>query len=814
VPGISEDLRVAFRSVARNRGFALTAILSLGLGIGANTTIFSLINGLLLRPLPVAQPARLMSLFTLDAHNPGMWLNSYPNYLDYRDRNNVFSSLTLYSTASVSVARNGGAERVMIQLVSANYFPTLGVTPLMGRGFLPEEDRAPGGAAVAVISYSLWTRFFSADPGITSRNITLNRLPYRIVGVAPRGFDGLDALYTAEVWVPFAMYEQLHPFARYVNSRRFLGQSVVGRLRPGVGQAQAAAAMQPLSHDLEQEFPTDNQGRRVTLLPAAQATLNPSTTGPTVARAGIVLLIVSGLVLLVACANVANLLLARAAGRSREIAVRLAVGAGRWLLVRQLLAESALLGLAGGALGLLCAYWTRGLLWSMRPADFRYAAADLPGLDARVFAYTLAVSLLTGLLFGLAPALGSTKSNLATELKERTGQPASAGGAWNLRSLLVIGQVALSVVALVGAGLFTRSVGRASSYDPGFDAARLATIDFNMEDVAYDETRGREFRRLALATAAAVPGVDSASLAQDTFFSVSFQRFVLLGGRDNQSAGRPTLTGLTWPGYFETARIPLLEGRDFRQLDDQASPHVVVVNETAARLFWPNEGALGKSLRFVGDEAPAQVIGVVRTVNYKGIGEVAQPVIYLAMQQFYRPSTVVVIHTAGDPGAAAAAVRRQLQRLEPNLPLDAQSVRTTMANLLWAQRVLADLLGAFGGLALVLAIVGIYGVISYTVTQRAREIGVRLALGATTGDVQRMVLAQGIRLVGLGLTLGLGMALVACRLVESLLPAISARDAATFVLAPLILGLVAMAACLGPAHRAARIDPSTALRSE
>jgi predicted permease len=811
--GIAQDLRVAVRSLGRNRAFALTAILSLALGIGANTTIFSLVNGLLLRRLPVEDPARLMTLFTLDAHNPGLWLNSYPNYLDYRDRNNVFSSLALYATASVSLTGHGAAQRVMIQLVSANYFPALGVRPVIGRGFLPAEDRTPGGDPVVVISYQLWARLFSADPNIAAGSLVLNRRPYRIVGVAPPGFHGLDALYSPEVWAPFSMYDQLYPFARFVNQRRFLGQSVVGRLKAGVGAPQAEAAMQALSRDLEREYPTDNQGRRVKLLPVAQASFNPSTMGPLVTKAGAVLLIVSGLVLLVACANVANLLLARATARSREIAVRLAIGAGRWRLVRQLLAESVLLGLAGGALGLLFAYWTRGPLWSMRPADFKYAA-DLPGLDGRVLGYDLAISLVTGLLFGLAPALGSTKSNLATDLKERTGQPAAAGGAWNLRSLLVIGQVALAVVALMGAGLFVRSLGHASSFDPGFDAARLATIDFNMEDVAYDEARGRAFRQRVLEAAAAVPGVDSASLSQDTFFSVSFERFVLLGGRDNPSAGRPTLTSLTWPGYFRTARIPLLQGRDFTLPDDQAAPHVVLVNETAARLFWPGEDALGKTLRFVGDQLPGQVIGVVRTVNYKGIGEAPQPVIYLPMQQFYRPTTVVVIHTAGDPGAVGAAVRRQLQKLEPNLPLDSQSVRTTMANLLWAQRVLAGLLGAFGGLALLLAIVGIYGVISYTVTLRIREIGVRMALGATTGDLERMVLAQGIRLVGLGVVVGLGVALVACRLVENLLPVTNPRDALTFILVPAILGLVALVACWLPARRAARIDPARALRSE
>ena len=811
--GIFQDIRVAVRGLARSRSFALVAVVSLALGIGANTTIFSLVNGLLLRPLPVREPARLMTLFTVDEHDPGFWLNSFPNYRDYRDRNVVFSSLALYSTALVSLSGHGDARRVAAQLVSANYFPTLGVAPAIGRVFLPEEDLTPGAAPVAVISYGLWTRLYGSAAHITTECITLNSLSYRIVGVAPKGFSGLDALYSADVWVPFMMYEQLHPFARFVPQRRFLGEAVVGRLKAGVNQARAEAAMGALAAELEREYPKDNPKRRVKLLPVDEATLNPNTARSGMTKAGAVLLIASGLVLLIACANVANLLLARAAGRRREIAVRLAVGAGRWRLARQLLAENVLLALAGGVVGLICAQWTRGLLWSMRPYNFRYAA-DLPGLDGRVLAYNLAISLATGVLFGLVPALGSTRGNLAVDLKERTGEQAFTGGGWNLRSVLVVAQVALSVVALVGAGLFVRSLQNAGAFDPGFDAAHLATIDFNMADAAYDEARGRAFRRRAMETAAAVPGVDSAALMQDPFFNISLQRFVLLGGHDNQSSGRPTLTSLSFPGYFQTARIPLLQGRDFSLADNQTAPHVAIVNETAARLFWPGEDALGKTLEFVGDPLPAQIVGVARTVAYRGIGEPVMPVIYLSMEQFYRPVVVVAIHTAGDPDATAAAVRRQLQKLEPNLPLDAKSVRATMADLLWAQRILAGLLGAFGALGVALALVGIYGVVSYTLHQRAREIGIRMALGATEADVQFMILAQGMRLVLIGLVIGLAVSLVASRLVEKLLLVVSSRDAITFVTVPSVLTLVAVLACWLPAHRAARIQPAEALRSE
>jgi predicted permease len=811
--GILQDARIALRGLARNRAFAIVAIASLALGIGANTTIFSIVNALLLRPVPVQDPERLMVVYTVDANNPGLWLNSYPNYRDYRDRNQVFSSLATGTTVSACLSGKGEARRAMVQLVSANYFPTLGVSPLIGRWILPEEDQTPGSAAVAVLSYDLWARSYASDHKVLDQSITLNQKPYRIVGVAPPGFHGTDAAFAVEVWTPFMMYEQLHPFARLVTQRRFLGEAVVGRLKPGVTQAQAEAAMQALAAALEREYPTDNPKRRVKLLPVNETSFNPNTARAPITKASAILLVVSGLVLLIACANVANLLLAKAAGRKREIAVRLAVGAGRWCLVRQLIAENLLLTLAGGIVGLAFAQWTRGLLWSVRPAIFKYSA-DLPGFDWRVLAYTLAISVATGVLFGLAPALNSTRSDLAVDLKERTGEPASPHGAFSLRSTLVVAQVAFSLVALVGAGLFVRSLINGGALDPGFDASHLATVDFNMADVAYDEARGRAFRRRALETAAAVPGVDSVSLSQDPFFSISLQRFVLLGGRDNQSSGRPTLTSLSGPGFFHTAHIAVLQGREFTEADSPSAPRAAIVNDTAARLFWPGESALGKTLQFVGDPLPAQVIGVVRTISHRGIADAPQPVIYLAMEQFYRSYAVVVIHTTGNPDAAAAVVRRQIQKLEPNLPLDAHSVRSTMGNLLWAQRILAMLLAAFGSLGLALAMLGIYGVVSYTVHQRSREIGVRMALGATEADVQRMILAQGMRLVAIGLAVGLAIALLTSELASKLLLVVSPRDAVTFVLVPAVLALVAIVACWLPAHRASRIDPAAALRSE
>jgi predicted permease len=526
-------------------------------------------------------------------------------------------------------------------------------------------------------------------------------------------------------------------------------------------------------------------------------------------------MIISALVLLIACANVANLLLARAAGRGKEITLRLALGASRWRLVRQLLMESTLLALLGGAAGLVLARWARDILWSMRPPMFAYAGVHLD-LDGRVLFYTLAISVFTGILFGLAPALRATSGDLASDLKERTGQAESSLKGRRTRSVLVMGQVALSVVALVGAGLFVRSMLNAGRIDPGFDAARLAVVAFNVADQGYNEGRGREFERQALERAAAVPGVVSATLAKDVPFHVSVARTVLLEGQEDTTAGkgRFTLMSVVWPGYLRTVAIPLLRGRDLSPLDTATTPRVVIVNEAAAMAYWPGENPIGKRIRFFGDNAPAEVVGIARNANYQAIGERPQALIYGSLIQYYFPTAVLYVRTEGDTEAVSAVVRREVQSLDRNLLLQSESVGGIIRESLWAQRLSAALLGVFGGLALVLAAVGIYGVVSYSVNRRVREIGVRMALGATPAEVQTMILTEGIRLVAIGVAAGLVIALIGSRAVEGMLFATSPRDAATFVLVPSILSLVAILACWFPAMRATRIDPAVALRDE
>jgi macrolide transport system ATP-binding/permease protein len=812
--GLSEDLRYGFRALAKHRGFTAVALLSLALGIGANTTIFTLVNAILLRPLPVQDPAKLIALYTLDSGTPGFWGSSYPNYKDYRDRNQVFSSLLVYG--SVRLNLTGGAEPrpAMGQLASANYFAVLGVNPVLGRSFLPEEDTTDGASAVAVISNRFWRREFGGDPGVLTRTLDLNGRPYRIVGVAPEGFEGLNTLNAADVWVPMTMYPALYPAPALVNQRRFLPFSVVGRLKPGVTLPQAQTAMQSIMQDLEREFPRDNHGRRVLLTTVTDAAI-PPTSRPEIRRAGTVLIVVSAVVLIIACGNLANLLLARAAARTREITVRLALGASRWRLIRQLLTESVLLAILGGAAGLVLAVWARDLLWSMRPPAFNHAAVRMQ-LDRTVFAYNFLISVLTGVVFGLVPAIRATRGDLATDLKERSGPPASFNGHWNPRSLLVISQVAFSVVALVGAGLFIRSLRNAIRFDPGFDSAHLGIVVFNVTDHGYTEAQGRDFQRHALDLARAVPGVASATMANDWPFQVSLSRTMSVEGRENPAGGDGQIILSEWvmPGFLQGVGIPLLRGRDFSPQDSKTSPHVVIVNQQAADVYWPGEDPLGKRVKFFGESTSAEVIGVARTANYRAVGEKPLPFVYLSLQQYYFPTAALLIRTTGDPAVVLGTVRREVQALDRNLLLQAETVHTTIQELLWAQRLSAGLLAVFGLLALLLATIGIYGVVSYLVAHRVREFGIRMALGATPNDVELMLLREGGRLVAAGVLVGMVLSLIGSRAVQSMLFVVSSYDAITFVLVPSFLTLVAILACWIPARRATHIDPMAALRDE
>lgn len=817
-----QDFRFSLRTLAKSPGFTAVAVLSLALGIGANTTIFTLINAVFLNPLPVEQPSRLVAAFTTDENNTGASLNflqiSYPNYEDYREQNEVFTDLAAYSFAApLSLTAGEEPEQILTEMVTGNYFEVLGVEPVLGRFFLPEEDRTPGAHPVIVMSHRLWQRRFGSDPEILGRTLTLNGATYTVIGIAPEGFKGVNAIFGPELWVPTMMYQHMLPeqFQRFFRDRRALFFNVAGRLKPDVTLEQAEAQMQTIARRLEQEYPEPNTGRSVALMPLTQATIFPQLRDALV-LGGTVLMASVGLVLLVACSNVANLLLARASARRKEIAIRLSMGAARARLIRQLLTESTLLGLMGGAVGLLVAFWGRDFIWSFRPPFLVQNTMDLQ-LDARVLVFTLVVAFVTGLLFGLVPALQASRPDVVDSLKEET-RTAGRGPRAGLKSALVVGQVALSIVSLIVAGLFLRSLQGAHAVDPGFETEQLAVMTINPAQRGYDEGRTKQFYDRVMERVTSLPRVRSASWAVNLPLLGGFMRSVFVEGlerEDKPGRGRLVQSNVVDVDYFETAGVDLLRGRDFTPADREGSVPVAIVNERMAEQFWPGDEALGKRFQFYGDDFYREVVGVVETGKYVTLGEDPQPCAFVPLRQNYSDNMTLYVHSEGDPAAALGAARSEVRALDPQMPITAAwTVSEVIDQSLWAPKLGAALLSVLGVLALALAAIGLYGVMAYTVNQRNHEIGLRMALGARQPDVLKLVLGQGMKLVGLGVAIGLAAALLVSRVVVNLLYGISATDPATFVGVTLILVTVALVANFLPAHRASRVDPLIALRYE
>jgi predicted permease len=804
----------ALRVFWKHPTFTAVAIASLALGIGLNTAIFNLVSAVLLQPLPVRDPARLVSVFTSDRINPGLLYNSFPNYKDYRDRNTVFSGLALYTPVQATLTGESESAEVQGQIVSGNYFDVLGVKPVLGRMFLPEEDRVPDAQAVVVLGYAFWTRRFAANRSAIGATIGLNNRRYTIVGVAPRDFHGANALVSTDLWVPMMMYPQMYERADWVGYRKALLFSVIGRLKDGVSRQQAEDNMKTLAAQLAREYPADNQGRTVSLLPLSESVIQPNSRGGFVLAGGAALG-VSGLVLLIACANVANLLLVRAAGRRKEMALRLALGVGRWRLIGQLITESAMLSIAGGAAALLLARWGRDLLWTFRPPWMLSGDAVLR-FDGRVLGFTLLIAMLATLVFGLAPAWSATHANLATELRERRSPWTRAGHRVNVRSLLVMLQVALSVVALTGAGLFLRSLRNAQAVDPGFDIAHLASLAINVKTRGFTEAQGRQYYARVLARVGSLPGVATATLAFNAPFTVYRARSLSIEGQETgQGPGAVALIDVVEPGYFHTLRIPLLTGRAFTSGDADAAPHVAVVNETMARHFWGGKSPIGARLRFFGESAPVAIVGIVKDSTYISLGEGPRLMVYLCLRQNYSPAITLWVRTIGEPAAMLGAVRREVQSLDRDVLLsDLETAMEVSRESLWAPRLGAVLFTAFGALAGVLTVVGLYGVISYSVGQRTRELGIRMALGAEPRMVLGQVLAEGMILVFWGLVLGLVTTTTLTGVLKSLLFGVTARDPLTIALVVAVLMVTALAACAVPALRATRVDPMAALRDE
>lgn len=809
----------------KSPGFTFVAVLSLALGIGANTAIFTIINAVFLHPLPVQEPSRLAELFTRDTLTVDTNVNfqitptSLPNYEDYRDQNSVFSGLAL-ATFPLPLNWGGQAEpkQLNASLVSGNFFDVLGVKPYRGRTFVADGDKKIGGNPEVVLSYSLWVRQFGSDNKFIGQTITLNATPYTIIGVAPPGFKGIVSLGRPDLlWVPITMrdYVLTGQLKTLENNRRFRWTSIVGRLKPQVNVAEAQAAMKTIAAGLEKEYPRENKGRTVELYP-----LNESALGINQRRqfslAGGVLMSVVGLVLLIACVNLANLLLAQAAKREKELSIRAAMGAGRFRLVRQLLTESTVLSLLGGLAGLLVAYWGRNVLWSFRPPFLTEGSIDL-SFDPRVLGFTLVISLVTGLFFGIIPAIKASGTDV-NEVLKTGGRGGALGWTHNrLRGLLVISEIALALVALVGSGLFLRSMQNAQKYNPGFESQNLLQMFFDLGALRYDENHGQQFFRDVIERAKTVPGVVDASISANGVFGGGISATIFREGEQTDPNNRGTLVNLdeVTPGHFDTMRIPLISGRDFTDFDRENTTPVAVINQAMANLLWPGQEALGKRFAVVQEPNLLQVVGVVGTTVVGQIGEDPQPVAYFPIRQQYSPAATLVVRTNGNPEPLIGAVRGQIQPIDKNLAFtNAQTVQQLLGQGLWAARMGAALLGLFGALALILASIGIYGVLAYSVAQRTSEIGLRMALGAQPRQVLGLVLRQGMLLALIGAGVGVLVALPVARMAGSLLYGVSATDPLTYASITLLLMGIALLACYLPAYRATRIDPLKALRVE
>ncbi|HVF70618.1 MAG TPA: ABC transporter permease [Chthoniobacterales bacterium] len=807
-----QDLRYGARQLLKRPGFTFLAIISMALGIGANTAIFSLVDTVAFRPLPVKNASELQELYGTLHNGADYTLQSWLNYKDYRDRNQVFSGLIAYRIVVASLSHNGNNERVWGTLVSANYFDVLGVPLLLGRGFRPEENETPKSHPVVVLSYGAWQKRFGADPAIVGRTVSLNNVPFTVVGVARKGFIGTEVAYSPEIWAPLMMAPVIEPGSTYLDNRDSDNSFVVGRLKPGVTKNQAQAALKILTLEMAKENPKDNEGRGIELIP-------PGLFIPDIRNAVLtfaaVLTVVGTLVLLLACVNLANLLLARATERRKEIAIRLAVGASRARLIRQLLTESVTLSLLGGAGGVILAAWINHLVRTIKlPTDVALMF-DLR-VDWRVLSFTLLLSLLTGVLFSLIPALQSSKPELVPALKDETSMAGFRRS--RLRNGLVVLQVALSLVLLICAGLIVRSLQEAQRMRPGFNPENAVAVSFDVGLQGYDETRGRAFQKQALERIRALPGIESAALTDNIPLSLNYNSTsIYLEGQPPAASAQlpPAIPASVTPHYFRTMGIAL-RGRDFTEQEDKKENRVAIVNETFAKKFFPGQEAIGKRFNFSGPENPLwEIIGVCGDGKYNSLGEEPKAAIFRPQLRDYSTGVALVARTARDTRSTLAAIQREMRSLDPTLPLyEVKTLTEHMKIPLFPARMAAGALGSFGILALVLAAVGIYGVMSYVVAGRTREIGLRMALGARGANVRRLILRQGMTLALIGSGIGLLIAFLATRLLKTVLYGVSAVDATTFIGVTLLLGTVALLACWIPALRASRVDPMVALRAE
>ncbi|MDQ3816656.1 MAG: ABC transporter permease [Acidobacteriota bacterium] len=806
-----QDLRYGVRMLLKSPGFTLVAVIALALGIGANSAIFSVVNAVLLRPLPYKEPDRLVVVWETNPQLLDDYLKTHneaaiANFYDWQSQSHVFENLAAFRWRNFNLTEGDNPEQGVGNSVTPNMFATLGVKPFLGRDFLPEEG-VVGKENEVILSYGLWQRRFGSDPGIVNKKISVNSQPYTVVGVMPQAFEFPRAM--SEMWTPLAPADaqKTNRTAHFLYTR--------ARLKPGVTIEQAQAEMDTISARLREQYPDTNNQRGVRLASLQQedvAQIRPAL---------LILLAAVGFVLLIACANVANLMLARAASRQKEMAIRTALGAGRFRIIRQLLTESVLLSVLGGVCGLLLALWGVDLLIASMPREY---ALGVPGwnkisLDYRVLVFTFAVSVLTGVLFGLFPAWQATKSDLNESLKEG-GRTSAGTGRKRYRNALIVSEVTLALVLLVGAGLMMRSILRLMDVNPGFDPQNLVTLQLTLPSSHYSKSEQvTNFYQELTQRLRSLPGVEAAaSIDMMPMGGSGGTTTFLVEGRPAPPQGQyPEANGRTSsPGYFQTMRIPILKGRDFNEHDTKDAPPVVVINDTFARKYFPGEDPIGKRLLDPQNRVPpSEIIGVVGDIKHWGLDDKAEEYIYTSSNQTPDNSMFLIVRTATDPASMTAVIRKEVQQMDKELPVyNIKPMSQRIVESTASRRLVMFLLGIFAVVALVLASVGIYGVMAYTVTQRTHEIGVRMALGAKRGDILRLVVKQGMLLVAAGVLLGLLVSFAVTRFMAGLLFGVGPSDPATLLGVSLILALIALLACLIPARRAMKVDPMVALRYE
>jgi putative ABC transport system permease protein len=824
IDNLVRDLRFALRTLAKSPGLTAIVVITLALGTGVNTAIFGIVNGMLLRPLPVRAPEQVMFLA---AEQKGAKLQTYTvSYLDladYRKQVSTFSDLFAYEIALAGLSADGRADEIAASYVTGNYFSALGLKPTLGRLFLPGEGEKPGEAGMIVLGYSYWQKRFGGNPGVVGKQVLMDGKPAVIVGVGPKGFGGMDSALEMDGYLPlnrapgFGKGADGYGYFRGVRLLR-----AFGRLNPGISLAQAQSSFDVVAARLAQQYPAADKGITVRVVPEKQARPDPTVASiiPLVAGSFLAL---AALVLLVACMNVANILLVRATARQGEMGIRAALGAARGRLIAQVLTECTLLALMGGAAGVILGQWANNLLGS----TFEQVVSNVPlrldwGLDWGVFAYALGIAIFTGMIVGVSPALRASRTNVNVMLRESGRSDSPGAGRHRVRNILVVAQIAGSLVLLIAAGLFVRSLANVQRMSLGFDPDHVLNVTLDPHGIGYDEPRTRGFYRELEARVRALPGVKAVALAFSVpMGNVQEPRSVYIEGHPLASGEQPphVLVNRVDPQYFETMRIPLLRGRGFAETDNQTRPRVAIVNQKMAKTFWPNEDPIGKRFSIFGSSGPfAQVVGVAGDAKYIVVAlEEPVPFCYLPYAQDYSSMMALQIRSSVPPESLVAPVREVISGLAPDLPIyDVRTMEQSLGGIngFFAFRMGATLAAVMGLIGLTLAVVGVYGVVSYSAEQSTHEIGIRMALGAGRREILSLILRQGMGLVMAGVLSGLVASWALTRTVARLLVGVSATDPLTFAGATLLLAAIALWACYVPASRALRLDPLAALRYE